>query len=207
MEQVKGVTYSLRGFIGGDLGVTDGPADPTRHLYHIILYLAPGDYHRFHAPADVAIHERRYFPGTYTYTPRASYFLSAIIDLCMLCVGDLLSVSPAVARLVKGLFNYNERVVLLGEWAHGMLAYAAVGAYNVGSVVIRGDDELKTNQRGVSYTPGEYRDKEWKGGYVSPFLPPLLLHTHCMWIAVQAGGQQGPGARDIPSGEHHCPGL
>jgi phosphatidylserine decarboxylase len=64
MEQVKGITYSLRGFIGGDLAVTEGPPDPSRHLHHIILYLAPGDYHRFHAPADVAIRERRYFPGT-----------------------------------------------------------------------------------------------------------------------------------------------
>jgi phosphatidylserine decarboxylase len=35
---------------------------------------------------------------------------------------------------VKGIFTINERVVLLGEWQHGFFCFAAVGAYNVGSI-------------------------------------------------------------------------
>ena len=32
-------------------------------LYHCITYLAPGDYHRFHSPADWTVCARRHFPG------------------------------------------------------------------------------------------------------------------------------------------------
>ena len=34
-------------------------------LYHCIIYLAPGDYHRFHSPVDWKIQHRRHFPGQY----------------------------------------------------------------------------------------------------------------------------------------------
>ncbi|UYV77704.1 hypothetical protein LAZ67_15001993 [Cordylochernes scorpioides] len=32
-------------------------------LYHCVIYLAPGDYHRFHSPVDWTVTARRHFPG------------------------------------------------------------------------------------------------------------------------------------------------
>ena len=54
--------------------------------------------------------------------------------------GELLSVKPAMARIYNGVFNYNERVVLSGNWEHGYFALAAVGATNVGSIEIKFDE-------------------------------------------------------------------
>ena len=50
--------------------------------------------------------------------------------------------SPFVARLVKGLFNLNERVLYVGQWKHGFFAFAAVGATNVGCIRIYHDKVL-----------------------------------------------------------------
>lgn len=85
LEQVKGVTYSLEGFLGPpneDLynSKDQGPSfdgkdvdlDYGRHLltdsvnnrlFQCIIYLAPGDYHRFHSPANWIVSARRHFPG------------------------------------------------------------------------------------------------------------------------------------------------
>jgi len=85
VEQVKGVTYSLSRF----LGPVDWPQVNDRHntawssqtdddadylaritgrrkdtrLYQAVIYLAPGDYHRFHSPTEWSVNFRRYFPG------------------------------------------------------------------------------------------------------------------------------------------------
>ena len=48
--------------------------------------------------------------------------------------GELLTVAPWAARTMPGLFVLNERVVLFGQWHHGSFCFAAVGAYNVGSI-------------------------------------------------------------------------
>uniref|UniRef100_A0A8C4NBW2 Phosphatidylserine decarboxylase proenzyme, mitochondrial n=1 Tax=Eptatretus burgeri TaxID=7764 RepID=A0A8C4NBW2_EPTBU len=128
VEQVKGVTYSLGHFLGpidqvgcGKDQECDLPSAVTQEnlvrnagndLFHCVVYLAPGDYHRFHSPVNWTVHHRRHFPGS------------------------LMSVSPGVARWIKGLFCLNERVVLLGEWEHGFFSFTAVGATNVGSIKI-----------------------------------------------------------------------
>ncbi|KAJ3604963.1 hypothetical protein NHX12_027014 [Muraenolepis orangiensis] len=135
LEQVKGVTYKLNDFLGpitwGSAAQTEnhtpsepGPAAfeeqllcrPGNCLYHCVVYLAPGDYHRFHSPADWTIEHR-----------------------------PLLSVSPGVARRVRSLFCVNERVALAGRWQHGFFSLVAVGATNVGSIRIYCDKELETN--------------------------------------------------------------
>lgn len=149
IEQVKGLTYSLENFLGPQdwrepanmslpflqqLGVR-----PANRLFHHVIYLAPGDYHRFHSPADWSIHHRRHFPGT------------------------LLSVSPNIARWMPGLFCQNERVVLSGQWQFGFFSLTAVGATNVGSIRIYGDKELHTNHS--RHVKGKYHDHSYTEQY------------------------------------------
>jgi len=90
-------------------------------LYYCVIYLAPGDYHRFHSPVSWVVTSRRHFAG------------------------ELYSVSPYLQRTLPGLFTLNERVVLLGRWRWGFFSYIPVGATNVGSIVINFDKELRTN--------------------------------------------------------------
>ena len=90
-------------------------------LYYIVVYLAPGDYHRFHSPASWVAEKRRHFAG------------------------ELYSVSPYLQRKLPGLFTLNERVVLLGRWRWGFFSFTPVGATNVGSIKINFDRELRTN--------------------------------------------------------------
>ncbi|KAL8747831.1 MAG: hypothetical protein Q9190_000331 [Brigantiaea leucoxantha] len=90
-------------------------------LYYIVVYLAPGDYHRFHSPTSWVAERRRHFAG------------------------ELYSVSPYLQRTLPGLFTLNERVVLLGRWRWGFFSFTPVGATNVGSIKINFDRELRTN--------------------------------------------------------------
>lgn len=90
-------------------------------LYYIVIYLAPGDYHRFHSPTSWVVERRRHFAG------------------------ELYSVSPYLQRTLPGLFTLNERVVLLGRWRWGFFSFTPVGATNVGSIKINFDRELRTN--------------------------------------------------------------
>lgn len=90
-------------------------------LYYAVIYLAPGDYHRFHSPTNWVVERRRHFAG------------------------ELYSVSPYLQRTLPGLFTLNERVVLLGRWRYGFFSYVPVGATNVGSIKVNFDRELRTN--------------------------------------------------------------
>lgn len=111
LEQVKGVTYSLEAFLGPKW--RDNPTESYIEslkqrsegtaLFHCIIYLAPGDYHRFHSPAVWKPEIRRHFHG------------------------ELLSVSPKIAKWVPGLFCLNERAAYIGEWEHGFFSFTAVG--------------------------------------------------------------------------------
>ncbi|KAI0472122.1 phosphatidylserine decarboxylase [Xylariaceae sp. FL0804] len=94
---------------------------PKTALYYAVVYLAPGDYHRFHSPANWVVERRRHFAG------------------------ELYSVSPYLQRTLPGLFTLNERVVLLGRWRWGFFSLVPVGATNVGSIAVNFDAELRTN--------------------------------------------------------------
>ena len=94
---------------------------PSHALYYAVIYLAPGDYHRFHSPVPWVVESRRHFAG------------------------ELYSVSPYLQRHLPGLFTLNERVALLGRWRWGFFSYTPVGATNVGSIKINFDSELRTN--------------------------------------------------------------
>ncbi|XP_037036970.1 phosphatidylserine decarboxylase proenzyme, mitochondrial isoform X1 [Bradysia coprophila] len=132
VEQVKGVTYSLKSFLGpanwenkssptyvDTIRIRD---DEETAIYQCIIYLAPGDYHRFHSPTKWTPKLRRHFSG------------------------ELLSVSPKIAHWLPGLFSLNERALYLGRWQHGFFSFAAVGATNVGSIQIYMDESLQTNK-------------------------------------------------------------
>ena len=118
------------------------PGVPGNILYQAVIYLSPSDYHRFHSPADWRVRARRHFPGA------------------------LYSVSPTIARKMPGLFHVNERVVLTGEWRHGFFSMTAVGATNVGSIVVDFDPELATNSPGQEYSERRYDDDNGGGGGV-----------------------------------------
>lgn len=90
-------------------------------LYYVVIYLAPGDYHRFHSPIPWVVEGRRHFAG------------------------ELYSVSPYLQRNLPGLFTLNERIALLGRWRYGFFSMTPVGATNVGSIKINFDSELRTN--------------------------------------------------------------
>ncbi|KAJ3094858.1 phosphatidylserine decarboxylase 1 [Physocladia obscura] len=97
------------------------PLKKGNSLHYCVIYLAPGDYHRFHSPANWSVAVRRHFAG------------------------ELLSVSPWIVEKIRNLFILNERVSLTGTWKHGFFSMIPVGATNVGSIVVDFDPTLKTN--------------------------------------------------------------
>lgn len=155
LEQVKGITYPLDSFLGinhdswnDDSDNMDSDnnlisrveryhADKTaikQNLYHCILYLAPGDYHRFHSPCNAKFYNLKHFTG------------------------KLFSVSPKMARVLANLFVLNERVVMSGVWKPTQkydcqendrpyfFSMTAVGATNVGSISLVFEKDLRTNE-------------------------------------------------------------
>ena len=122
---VKGIYYSVDNFLGPNTVRVCGEATPEdlkcleqvtielkpgHCLYSCVVYLAPGDYHRFHSPVEWTVQSRRHFSG------------------------NLFSVKPSFVAKFQNLFAINERVVYFGRWKYGFFSMAAVGATNVGSV-------------------------------------------------------------------------
>ncbi|PPQ65607.1 hypothetical protein CVT24_011816 [Panaeolus cyanescens] len=117
---------------------------PGNSLFFTVIYLAPGDYHRFHSPTAWVVEKRRHF------------------------MGELFSVSPWMAKRLENLFVLNERVALLGRWKHGFFGMVPVGATNVGSIKINFDQDLRTNVRGKRAPPGTYTEAVYSAA--SPLL-------------------------------------
>lgn len=95
----------------------------------MVIYLAPSDYHRFHAPTFLHTDFRRHI------------------------VGYLDPVKPSYVNKHKDVFKNNERVNLFGSWNSGFFLTSFVGALNVGSIKLNFDPILKTNR---SNTPKGY---------------------------------------------------
>ncbi|XP_034247513.1 phosphatidylserine decarboxylase proenzyme, mitochondrial [Thrips palmi] len=149
VDQVKGIKYSIPAFLGEptwlkrngfnhesgeEVKTSYDPANvdwdeykkqllqnKDTDLYQCVVYLAPGDYHRFHSPTQWNVNFRRHFQG------------------------DLLSVNPRIARWIPDLFSLNERAVFVGKWKHGFFCFGAVGATNVGNIRVICDETLHTN--------------------------------------------------------------
>lgn len=163
IDQVKGLSYPLDVFLGprhpfmrglhasfaptlnanmyapGNCRPLGGESGGEFKIFYLSVYLSPGDYHWFHSPTDWTVEHRRHIPG------------------------DLFSVNPRVLRSINGIFNFNERVILSGHWEHGLFMYAAIGAYNVGSIVLESkfERDLKTNKRDIDTS---FKDRLYGAG-------------------------------------------
>ncbi|KAF6767597.1 Phosphatidylserine decarboxylase-related [Kalmanozyma brasiliensis GHG001] len=131
---VKALPPFLQPHSPGSKGLKEG-----NKLFFCVIYLAPGDYHRFHSPTNWVAERRRHFRG------------------------ELYSVSPYMARRLSNLFVLNERVALLGRWRHGFFGMVPVGATNVGSIRINFDKALRTNVRKQRYLAGTYSEASYSG--------------------------------------------
>ena len=110
---IKGTPYTTDGLLPG--------ADVRRLAGHqaLQIYLAPKDYHRYHAPADLEVLEAYTEPG------------------------DLQPVDPKLVRRSMRVLQTNRRVLLhcrtqAGEW----LGLLYVGAMNVGRMLFNFDPSL-----------------------------------------------------------------
>lgn len=121
ISQVKGATYSVPSFLGLEPVEADD-ADPLNDVHYAVLYLAPGDYHRIHAPAQVEFKSGRHF------------------------CGETFPLREKLVNLVADIYCVNERVVLTGTWRFGQFHMAAVAAANVGNIYLDFDEKLRTNR-------------------------------------------------------------
>jgi phosphatidylserine decarboxylase len=126
IEQVKNLSYSLNALLGDSESRFFNKKTST--LHYIVIYLAPGDYHRFHSPAAWSMKQMRHFAGMIHYS----------LDLFshFRILGEMYSVSPFLARIMSNLFILNERAVLLGQWKHGFFSMIPVAATNVGQICL-----------------------------------------------------------------------
>ncbi|WVO14410.1 phosphatidylserine decarboxylase [Cryptococcus depauperatus] len=138
------------GALGSKINLSQLPQlSEHNNLYFCVIYLAPGDYHRFHSPTTWVVERRRHFTG------------------------DLFSVSPYIANRLKDLFVLNERVALLGRWKYGFYSMVPVGATNVGSIKINFDEALRTNTRNPSHPPRTYAEATYNSASILKGQPLL----------------------------------
>lgn len=138
VQQVKGATYSVRGFLGLD-PVSKDPATTVRYA---VIYLRPGDYHQVHAPCECTLDRGTHFSG------------------------ELLPVGGGILGWMHDVFSVNERVILSGSWRFGRMHLAAVGAANVGNIYLNFDKTLTTNQsRDLTvHCGGDVASRVYSGG-------------------------------------------
>jgi phosphatidylserine decarboxylase len=111
----------------------------------MVIYLSPGDYHRFHAPAIHTAQYRRHI------------------------VGYLAPVKPSYVAKHKDVFKHNERVNIFGDWYgtdKNFFFVSYVGALNVGSIVLDFDSNVETNKT-FNKDPYMY-DKSYNGVQKGP---------------------------------------
>jgi phosphatidylserine decarboxylase len=167
--QVKGHTYSLAQLLG----------DPEEAAQfeggsYAVIYLAPGDYHRYHWPFD------------------------GVVDTVRHVRGELWPVNERAVESVESLFAVNERVVCLGNTRRpgntgsgARFAYIPVGALNVGSIKLAFHD-LTTNRGGdVAAQRWPVAGGGTRGGEFGMF---ELGSTVVMLLAKDGGAIEAPAA-------------
>ena len=105
MDCIKGNSYRVDEFLfgyqtkahkKGEMTTTDrllqAAVDRGNKVMFMVVYLAPGDYHRYHSPATFTANYRRHIPGY------------------------LEPVDPRYLKGHKDVLKSNERVNLLGDW-------------------------------------------------------------------------------------------
>ena len=124
---MKRINYSVGHFLTGykDYIIDKQEIDahyrmyPGSTLWSCVMYLAPGDYHRYHCPVDFLAKRRTHI------------------------VGSLAPVKESYVSKTQGVYEGNERVVLQGEWKEGFMFITFVGATNVGSMTLNFDKVCK----------------------------------------------------------------
>ena len=171
IDCVKGRSYRLDEFLLGHIGDLEDDSDVAtkidqgrnnseveallesvkakgNELHYMVIYLSPGDYHRFHSPA---IHRglyRRHIAG----------YLSPV--------------KPSYVNKHRDVFKNNERVNIFGQWKtnNDFFFTSFVGALNVGSILLDFDEEVSTN-RAMPQDP-YYLDKAYRDGQKSCLTTP-----------------------------------
>jgi phosphatidylserine decarboxylase len=107
LEQIKGKSYTLAGFLGDE-------ANARRYESGAFfnLYLSPQDYHHVHSPVGGRITRSVHIPG------------------------KLWPVNDWSLANVDELFSINERVVTYVECSFGLVAVVMIGATNVGKISV-----------------------------------------------------------------------
>lgn len=132
MLAVKGNPYSVDEFMFGEKAkkgsrsyytqLAKSAEEQGKELKFMVIYLSPGDYHRYHSAADFLTNYRRHVPGY------------------------LEPVKPSYIARHKDVFKDNERVTIFGDWSQGYFSMSFVGALNVGSMSLNFDPEMVTNR-------------------------------------------------------------
>ncbi|GAA5959589.1 hypothetical protein JCM10213_006172, partial [Rhodosporidiobolus nylandii] len=135
-RQRDGPKRSLSGDVAVATEIAKSAFEPRdgNKLCFAVVYLAPGDYHRYHSPTNWVVERRRHFAG------------------------ELFSVSPWMVGKLADLFVLNERVALLGRWRYGFFSMVPVGATNVGSIRVNFDSSLRTNSPSRPVVPGTFSE-------------------------------------------------
>jgi phosphatidylserine decarboxylase len=122
IEQVKGKTYTVAGFLG------DAEyAKRYENGAYFNLYLSPQDYHHVHTPVGGKIVRSVHIPG------------------------KLWPVNDWSLNNVEELFSINERVVTYVECNLGLVAVVMIGATNVGKISVVYDSFI-SNAAGIDKT-------------------------------------------------------
>ncbi|KAI5173205.1 phosphatidylserine decarboxylase [Nematocida sp. LUAm3] len=108
-EKIKGIRYKEEDLLHIE-NLEKEMKNPNNIMYQIVIYLAPYDYHRFHAPTNMWIKTIKHIPM------------------------QLLSVGKIPMKFICGLLSKNERVVFSGETEWGYFSLVAVGSTGVGSI-------------------------------------------------------------------------